>query len=127
MLGSAALVGFVGVSDLDRARQFYGDLLGLSLRDERPFAIVADAGGTMLRITLVDDVAPVPYTVLGWSVSDIEATIDHLVARGVTVTRFEAMDQDQRGVWTAPGGSRIAWFQDPDGNNLSLTEFAEPD
>jgi predicted enzyme related to lactoylglutathione lyase len=115
------------VSDLDRARQFYGDLLGLSLRDERPFAIVADAGGTMLRITLVDDVAPVPYTVLGWSVSDIEATIDHLVARGVTVTRFEAMDQDQRGVWTAPGGSRIAWFQDPDGNNLSLTEFAEPD
>ncbi|HET9649256.1 MAG TPA: VOC family protein [Microlunatus sp.] len=126
MLGSAALVGFVGVFDLDRARHFYGDLLGLSLRDERPFAIVADAGGTMLRITLVDDVAPVPYTVLGWRVSDIDTTIDHLVARGVTVTRFEAMDQDRRGVWTAPGGSRIAWFQDPDGNNLSLTEFAEP-
>jgi catechol 2,3-dioxygenase-like lactoylglutathione lyase family enzyme len=126
MLESAALVGFVGVSDLVRARHFYGDQLGLPLRDETPFALVAEAGGTMLRITAVDEVAPVPYTVLGWSVSDVDATIDHLVSRGVTFTRYEAMNQDQRGVWTAPGGSRIAWFLDPDGNNLSLTEFADP-
>ena len=73
MLESAALVGFVGVSDLVRARHFYGDQLGLSLRDETPFALVAEAGGTMLRITAVDDVAPVPYTVLGWSVFDMPA------------------------------------------------------
>jgi predicted enzyme related to lactoylglutathione lyase len=87
---------------------------------------VAEAGGTMLRITAVDDVAPVPYTVLGWSVFDIDKTINHLVSRGVTFTRYEAMNQDQRGVWTAPSGSRIAWFLDPDGNTLSLTEFAYP-
>ena len=126
MLESAALVGFVGVSDLDRARHFYGDQLGLPLRDETPCALVGEAGGTMLRITAVDDVAPVLYTVLGWSVRDIDATIDHLVSRGVTFTRYEAMNQDQRGVWTAPSGSRIAWFLDPDGNNLSVTEFADP-
>src|SRR5664279_5609392 len=96
MLESAALVGFVGVSDLVRARHFYGDQLGLSLRDETPFALVAEAGGTMLRITAVDDVAPAPYTVLGWSVFDIDKTINHLVSRGVTFTRYEAMNQDQR-------------------------------
>ena len=95
MLESAALVGFVGVSDLVRAR--HGDQLGLlSLRDETPFALVAEAGGTMRRITAVDDVAPVPYTVLGWSVFDIDKTINHLVSRGVTFTRYEAMNQDQR-------------------------------
>src|SRR5664279_2732761 len=65
MLESAALVGFVGVSDLVRARHFYGDQLGLSLRDETPFALVAEAGGTMLRITAVDDVAPTDAKVLG--------------------------------------------------------------
>ncbi len=126
MLESAALVGFVGVSDLDRARHFYGHQLGLPLRDEAPFALVVEAGGTMLRITAVDDVSPVTYTVLGWSVRDIDAAIDHLVSCGVTFTRYEALNQDRRGVWTAPSGSRIAWFLDPDGNNLSLTEFAEP-
>ena len=112
MLESAALVGFVGVSDLDRARHFYGDQLGLPLRDETPFALVAEAGGTMLRITAVDNVAPVPYTVLGWSVRAIDVTIDHLVSRGVTFTRCEAMNQDQRGVWTSPSGSRTAWSVD---------------
>ena len=127
MLESASLVGFIGVSDLDRAQHFYGDQLGLLLADERPFALVANFTGTRLRITVVDDVAPVPYTVLGWSVSDLDATMDHLVSRGVTFSQYPGMDQDERGAWTAPGGSRIAWFLDPDGNNLSLTEFAGPD
>jgi catechol 2,3-dioxygenase-like lactoylglutathione lyase family enzyme len=122
----AALVGFVGVRDLDRAQEFYGEKLGLPLRDERPFALVADVAGTMLRITAVGDVATAPYTVLGWSVQDINTIIDALVARGVSFTRYPGMDQDERGVWTAPDGSRIAWFLDPDGNNLSLTEFAGP-
>jgi len=124
MLDSADLVSFVGVSDLDRAQHFYGDRLGLLLSDERPFALVAERAGTMLRITAVDNVSPVSHTVLGWSVSDLDAMVDRLVARGVTFARYEAMDQDERGVWTAPGGSRIAWFLDPDGNILSLTEFA---
>jgi catechol 2,3-dioxygenase-like lactoylglutathione lyase family enzyme len=117
------LMGFVGVSDLDAAPRFYGDVLGLELQDERPFALVADIEGTMLRITAVDVPAAAPYTVLGWAVDDIAAAVDELAGRGVTFTRYEGMGQDDRGVWTAPGGAKIAWFLDPDGNNLSLAEF----
>jgi catechol 2,3-dioxygenase-like lactoylglutathione lyase family enzyme len=117
------LMGFVGVSDLDAAQRFYGDVLGLELQDERPFALVADIEGTMLRITAVDVPAAAPYTVLGWAVDDLAAAVDELAGRGVTFTRYEGMGQDDRGVWTAPGGAKIAWFLDPDGNNLSLAEF----
>ena len=123
MLERSALVGFVGVSDLDRARQFYGATLGLPISDESPFALVANANGTMLRLTAVEQPMAAPYTVLGWSVEDIASMIDQLTARGVRFTRYEGMEQDERGVWTAPGGAKIAWFLDPDGNNLSLTEF----
>ena len=123
MLGSSALMAFVGVADLDRAREFYGGALGLELRDERPYALVADVSGTMLRITAVDRPSAAPYTVLGWAVSDIDAAVDRLTARGVVFTRYEGMGQDGRGIWTSPGGARIAWFRDPDDNNLSLTRF----
>jgi predicted enzyme related to lactoylglutathione lyase len=123
MLDSSALVGFVGVSDLGRARKFYGEALGLPLRDEAPYALVADANGTMLRITAVNQPVAAPYTVLGWHVTDIDSTVDHLVSQGVCFTRYDGMGQDDRAIWTAPGGSRVAWFLDPDGNNLSLTEF----
>ncbi|GAA4940530.1 putative enzyme related to lactoylglutathione lyase [Actinomycetospora succinea] len=123
-LGDAGLMGFVGVSDLDAAQRFYGDVLGLDLKDERPFALVADVGGTMLRITEVPAPAAAPYTVLGWSVPDIAAAVDELTARGVVFTRYEFMDQDERGIWTAPGGGRIAWFLDPDRNNLSLAQLS---
>lgn len=117
------LTGFVGVSDLDMAQEFYGTVLGLDIADERPFALVADIAGTMLRITVVDVPVAAPYTVLGWAVDDIAATVEELAGLGVTFTRYEGMGQDDRGIWTAPGGAKIAWFLDPDGNNLSLTEF----
>ena len=124
MLEHSALIGFVGVSDLNRARQFYGDTLGLPITEESPFALVANADGTMLRLTPVEQPMAAPYTILGWSVADIASMIDQLTARGVHFTRYEGMGQDERGVWTAPGGAKIAWFPDPDGNNLSLTQFA---
>jgi catechol 2,3-dioxygenase-like lactoylglutathione lyase family enzyme len=114
------MTSFVGVSDLDVAEQFYGGVLGLSLDDARPFALVADTGAAQLRITAVDAVRAAPYTVLGWQVNDIEHTMDELAARGVQFNRYDGMDQDDRGIWTAPSGARIAWFYDPDGNNLSL-------
>lgn len=117
-------MGFVGVADLDAAQHFYGEVLGLRLADERPFALVADVGGTMLRITEVPEPAAAPYTVRGWSVPDIAAAVDALTARGVEFTRYGFMDQDERGIWTAPGGARIAWFLDPDRNNLSLAQHA---
>ena len=124
MLERSALIGFVGVSDLDSARQFYGETLGLPIIEESPFALVANANGTMLRLTAVEHPAAAPYTILGWSVVDIVSAIDQLTARGVHFTHYEGMGQDERGVWAAPGGARIAWFLDPDGNNLSLTQFA---
>jgi catechol 2,3-dioxygenase-like lactoylglutathione lyase family enzyme len=123
MLERSALIGFVGVSDLDQARQFYGETLGLPITDESPFALVADANGTMLRLTAVERPAAAPYTILGWKVADIVSMVDQLTARGVPFVRYEGMEQDERGVWTAPGGAKIAWFLDPDSNNLSLTEF----
>lgn len=124
MTWAGSIVAFVGVSDLDRAERFYGDMLGLDLVDRRPFALVAHAGASSLRITAVEQVHAAPYTVLGWTVPDIEATVDLLTLRGVSFTRYEGMEQDSRGIWTAPSGARVAWFLDPDGNNLSVTQLS---
>jgi catechol 2,3-dioxygenase-like lactoylglutathione lyase family enzyme len=124
MLGSSALVAFVGVSDLDRAREFYGRTLGLTFSEDNGFALVADVAGTMLRIAAVGEPVVAPYTVLGWGVADIASTIDDLASLGIRFTHYEGMNQDERGIWTAPDGSKVAWFLDPDGNNLSVTEFA---
>jgi catechol 2,3-dioxygenase-like lactoylglutathione lyase family enzyme len=120
MLEEARQVSFVGVGDLDSAQHFYGEVLGLELRDARPYALVHETPESQLRITLVDEVSAAPYTVLGWVVADLEAEIDRLAAAGVTFNRYDGMEQDDRGIWTAPSGARIAWFHDPDGNNLSL-------
>ena len=120
MLEDADQVAFVGVSDLEAAQQFYGDLLGLELVDARPYALVHETPQSRLRITLVDEVRTAPYTVLGWVVADLEGEIDRLVEAGVTFTRYGGMEQDVRGIWAAPSGARVAWFHDPDGNNLSL-------
>src|SRR5207249_12308029 len=81
------------------------------------------AGGTMLRVAVVPDVRPAGYTVLGWMVPDISRAVRGLVRKGVVFRRYPGIEQDEQGVWTAPGGARVAWFGDPDGNTLSLTEF----
>jgi len=123
MLESCDLVAFVGAADLDRARAFYEGVLGLPVTERTDFACVFDSGGTMLRVTAVPAVAQPGYTVLGWRVPDITATVRELTGRGVTVLRFDGMAQDEDGIWTTPGGDRVAWFADPDGNTLSLTQF----
>lgn len=120
MFGHAKQVGFVGVSDLDAAERFYGGVLGLDLIDARPFALVHDTPTTQLRITAVAEVRPAPYTVLGWVVADLEDEIDRLAAAGISFNRYDGLDQDERGIWSAPDGTRVAWFHDPDGNTLSL-------
>ena len=117
------LVASVGTEDLERSHAFYGEVLGLRRVETTPFANVYDAGGTTLRVTLVDRAARVPYTVLGWTIPDMAAAMDDLATRGVAFERYEGLDQDAAGVWTAPGGARIAWFRDPDGNVLSLTQM----
>jgi catechol 2,3-dioxygenase-like lactoylglutathione lyase family enzyme len=123
-LDSARLVGFVPTVDLPRARTFYAETLGLRVADESAFACVFDANGTMLRVTPVRKLARARYTVLGWSVDDIDATVHGLTDAGVVFMRYRSMELDALGIWTAHGGSRVAWFQDPDGNLLSLTQFA---
>lgn len=118
----AQMVAFVAVTDADRARAFYRDTLGLRLVGEDGFALVFEQRGTLLRATLVREATPARYTVLGWEAEDIVATVEALQAAGVRMERFAGMAQDERGVWTSPDGSRVAWFRDPDGNVLSVSQ-----
>jgi catechol 2,3-dioxygenase-like lactoylglutathione lyase family enzyme len=124
-LSQSKVTTFVATRDPDRARAFYRDTLALRFVSEDPFAIVFDAGGTTLRVSIVRELTPAPYTVLGWEVADIAAAIKDLSAAGVKFERYDGMPQDERGVWTTPDGCHIAWFKDPDGNTLSVTQFVE--
>lgn len=126
ILGGSDLVAFAPTTDPAKARAFYEGVLGLHLAsDEQPFALVFDAHGIMLRVTTVHELTPHPFTVLGWDVEDIEAIVDRLTAAGVKFKRYQGVnDKDPRGIWNSPGGARVAWFNDPDGNVLSVTEFS---
>jgi catechol 2,3-dioxygenase-like lactoylglutathione lyase family enzyme len=121
-LGTASLVAFAATANPSAAKRFYGDTLGLRLVSEDLFALVFDAGGTMLRVQRVEAVMPLPYTALGWRVEDIDTVVATLTALGVVFERFAGMDQDRGGVWRSPSGARVAWFKDPEGNILSLTQ-----
>jgi catechol 2,3-dioxygenase-like lactoylglutathione lyase family enzyme len=123
VLGSQPIIAFVATTQPERARTFYEQVLGLSLKEQDGFALTFDAGGTMLRVAIVDHLDAAGYTVLGWIVQDIVATAQELSARGVEFNRYEWMQQDAHGVWTSPSGARVAWFRDPDGNTLSLTQL----
>ena len=124
MLGDRPLMAFIPVGDLGAARSFYAELLGLRVTEQNEYAVVLDAGGTMLRLAQVGGLRPQPFTIAGWQVLDMGMSIDMLESRGVGFIRYEGMDQDAKGIWTTPGGDQIAWFNDPDGNTLSLTCFA---
>lgn len=123
MLNSTRPIGFVSVTDLSQAREFYAGTLGFDVEDENPFALVLRCGTTMIRATKVDAFTPQPFTVLGWQVDDIDDAVDTLKAQEVNFLFFYALDQSSHGVWAAPDGDRVAWFKDPFGNTLSLTQF----
>jgi catechol 2,3-dioxygenase-like lactoylglutathione lyase family enzyme len=117
------LIAFVATRDPDRAKKFYRDTLGLGLMSEElPFALVFDAHGTMLRVTIVTELKPAGYTVLGWQAANIVAAARSLQENGVQFERYQGMQQDELGIWTAPGGAKVAWFKDPDGNTLSISQ-----
>jgi catechol 2,3-dioxygenase-like lactoylglutathione lyase family enzyme len=122
-LSSSPIVAFAATRDRVRARAFYLEALGLPLQYEDDFAIVFNAHGTTLRVTPVQEMVAAGYTVLGWSVTDIAAMAKELSARGVRFERFPGLAQDEAGVWQAPGGARVAWFRDPDGNVLSISQL----
>jgi len=115
---------FLATANAERSRAFYERVLGLTFVADEPPALVFRSGDRMLRIQKVDQVHSAPYTALGWAVSDIRRTVQDLRAAGVAFQRYEGMDQDADGIWQAPSGALIAWFQDPDGHVLSLTQFA---
>ena len=124
MLDSSDLIAFVATTDLSRARTFYAGTLGLPLLTQDQYACAFDAHGTILRVTATADFARPSHTVLGWKVADIAVATGDLTSRGVTFLRVDGLQQDQHGAWTTPSGDKVAWFKDPDGNTLSLTEFA---
>jgi catechol 2,3-dioxygenase-like lactoylglutathione lyase family enzyme len=123
MLADADVIAFVATADLERARAFYEGVLGLPVIEDDGFALAFDAGGTMLRVTGVRELRPAPYTVLGWAVPDAAAAVGDLAANGVSTLRFDGFEQDELGIWIAPTSARVAWFKDPDGNTLSVTEL----
>jgi catechol 2,3-dioxygenase-like lactoylglutathione lyase family enzyme len=122
-LSTSTIIGFVSIVDVARAKNFYQGTLGLRLvAEEPPFALVFDANGIMLRLGMAKELPPAHGTVLGWQVPDIAATVKSLEEAGVRFERFAGMDQDELGIWTSPTGAKVAWFKDPDGNILSLSE-----
>jgi catechol 2,3-dioxygenase-like lactoylglutathione lyase family enzyme len=123
MLEFSKIAAFVATSDPEKARKFYGDTLGLTFVSDDPYALVFDANGTTLRIQKVGEVSPMPYTTLGWHVSDIEKSVSELTDKGVAFEHYEGFGQDANGIMTFPNGAKVAWFKDPDGNLLSLDQY----
>lgn len=122
-LGTADLIAFVPTKDMGRARPFYEKTLGLPMEGQSPVACAFRAGGVLLRVIVVEQLTPFAFTLLGWSVDDITETVGALTKRGVVFERFEGIEHDELGIWRSPGGAQVAWFKDPDGNTLSLTQF----
>jgi catechol 2,3-dioxygenase-like lactoylglutathione lyase family enzyme len=123
MLEAQKVMAFIASRHGGRARDFYEGILGLKVVSDDDFALVLDARGTSIRIQKVERFTPHPFTALGWEVSHLDDTIEALRERGVAFERFLGMQQDERGVWRSPSGARVAWFRDPDGNTLSLTQL----
>jgi catechol 2,3-dioxygenase-like lactoylglutathione lyase family enzyme len=122
MLKDSAPVAFIATATPDRARAFYAETLGLPLIADDDFSLVFDLCGVSLRIQKVRELQPQPFTTLGWHVADAAGMVASLRARGIVFERYPFLPQDADDIWDAPGGARIAWFKDPDGNLLSLTE-----
>ncbi len=123
MLGSIDIVAFVPTTDAARARAFYEGVLGLRFVKDDGFVMVLDANGITIRVAKVGkDFAPAQFTILGWQISDIENMVRGLQAKGVHFEIFGFFKQDELGIWTAPTGDKVAWFKDPDGNVLSVSQ-----
>jgi catechol 2,3-dioxygenase-like lactoylglutathione lyase family enzyme len=122
MLASSKMVGFVPTKDSKKAREFYEGKLGFEFVSDDQFALVMRAGETTIRIAKAQDFTPARYTVLGWEVQNIEAMVCWLQGRGVAFEKYPFIQDQELGIWSAPGGAKVAWFKDPDGNVLSVSK-----
>lgn len=127
MLSSGKLVGFVPTKDSARARNFYENQLGFQFVSDDQYALVMRAGTNNIRIAKAQNFTPAPYTVMGWEVEDIEAVVGWLSERGVAFEKYPFVQDKERGIWTTPGGDKVGWFKDPDGNVLSVSQHARID
>lgn len=125
MLGTMDIIAFVPTTDSQKARAFYEGVLGLHFISDDGFALVFNANGVMIRVVKAQQFTPVQYTILGWQVKEIEKAVTSLRERGVHFERFGFFKQDDLGIWTAPSGDKVAWFKDPDGNTLSVSEHVD--
>lgn len=123
MLADRPVIAMIATTQPERAKAFYSETLGLKLIEDGWFALVFTAGGTRLHIQKVKDFTPLPFTAIGWTVTDIAAIAAGLERKGVKFERYQGMTQDDSGIWTTPDGTKVCWFKDPDGNTLSLTQF----
>ncbi|HXO00058.1 MAG TPA: VOC family protein [Candidatus Acidoferrales bacterium] len=126
MLSSGKMVGFVPTKDYDKARAFYEGKLGCEFISLDQFALVVSVSGHNIRIAKIPNFTPLQGTILGWEVNDIQAVANWLRDRGVTLEKYPFARDRDLGIWTAPGGDRVAWFKDPDGNILSVSQHADP-
>jgi len=126
MLTNNDSVSFVATVDAAASRVFYEEKLGLKLVAEEYYSLVFDLNGHTLRVTKVEEFIRAEHTVFGWYVNNIEETVKDLVTAGVVFEVYEGMLQDENGVWVSPSGAKVAWFKDPDGNNLSITQPKTP-
>ena len=123
MLAANPIIAFVATADADQAIMFYRDQLGLRLTADTEFALEFEIRPTFLRVQKVETVMPAPFTALGWQVGNIDEEVEVLSRKGVRFERYEGLEQDENGIWQSPSGARVAWFRDPDGNVLSLTQL----
>ena len=123
MLEDKNLKAFIPTVEPEKAKNFYTNVLGLKLTSEDNYGMEFTTNGALLRITIVNKLTPHPFTVLGWDVDNLPSMILSLVKAGVEFERYNFLEQDDLGIWMAPGGVKVAWFKDPDGNLLSLTEY----
>lgn len=122
MLGSTNIIAFVPIKDSQKSRAFYEGILGLRFVKDDGFALVLEANGIMVRAAKMKDFIPAQFTVLGWEVSNIESVVRELSKNGIHFEIYGFFKQDDLGIWTAPTGDKVAWFKDPDGNTLSVSQ-----
>jgi len=123
MLNQAIIKAFIPTINPSLSKKFYQEILGLNLISEDDYALEFEANGTKLRITTVESYDPYPFTVLGWNVSDIETVVHSLKRNDIVFETFDSLNQNAAGIWISPSKAKVAWFKDPNGNLLSLTQM----
>ncbi len=123
MLGSSTIVGFIPTTNADRSRKFFVETLGLTFVADEEYGVVLTSGANTIRLVKLEKHEPSEFAILGWETTNIEKTVREMTAAGVTIERYDFIEQDDLGIWSAPDRiAKVAWFKDPDGNVLSVSQ-----